>query len=149
MDDINSVVIVGRLTRDVDLQYLATGTAIGKLSVAVNRSIKNGDEWYEASNFFDVSLFGKSAESLKPYLLKGQQIAVQGYLKQDRWEKDGKNFSKVYIIADTIRLVGSGKTREQKEAEDHEAYKKGVQNVKSYQTAPTEQGELITEDIPF
>lgn len=149
MTDLNSVVLVGRLTKDIDLQYLVSGTAVGRLSVAVNRSVKKDEQWMDEANFFDVSFFGKSAENLKPYLLKGQQVAVMGALKQDRWEKDGQKFSKVSIVADNIQLLGSGKSREQKEAEDHEAYKKGVQNVKSYQTAHTEQEEQFPEDIPF
>ena len=60
--DINSVVIVGRLTRDAELRYLNSGTAVASISIAVNRSKKDGDQWISEANFFDVSYFGKGAE---------------------------------------------------------------------------------------
>ncbi|MCR5764058.1 MAG: single-stranded DNA-binding protein [Treponema sp.] len=104
--DLNSVALVGRLTRDAELSYLQSGTAVAAMSVAVNRSRKDGDQWVSEVNYFDVSYFGKPAESLKQYLTKGKQIAVQGALKQDRWEKDGQKFSKVRIMANTIELLG-------------------------------------------
>ena len=102
--DINSVVIVGRLTRDAELRYLNSGTAVASISIAVNRSKKDGDQWISEANFFDVSYFGKGAEGIKPYLTKGTQIAVQGSLRQDRWEKDGQKFSRVNILADSVEL---------------------------------------------
>ena len=105
--DINSVVIVGRLTRDAELRYLNSGTAVASISIAVNRSKKDGDQWISEANFFDVSYFGKGAEGIKPYLTKGTQIAVQGSLRQDRWEKDVQKFSRVNILADSIELLGS------------------------------------------
>ncbi|MCH5291878.1 MAG: single-stranded DNA-binding protein [Treponema sp.] len=104
--DLNSVALVGRLTRDADLRYLQSGTAVASISIAVNRSRKDGDQWVSEVNYFDVSYFGKSAEALKQYLTKGKQIAVQGSLKQDRWEKDGQKFSKVQIVANNIELLG-------------------------------------------
>ena len=104
--DLNNVVIIGRLTRDAELSYLQSGSAVANISIAVNRSVKQGEQWTSEANFFDVSLFGKQAETLKQYLLKGKQIAVQGALKQDRWEKDGQKFSKVRIVANNIELLG-------------------------------------------
>ncbi|MBR1912614.1 MAG: single-stranded DNA-binding protein [Treponema sp.] len=104
--DLNSVALVGRLTRDAELSYLQSGTAVAAMSVAVNRSRKDGDQWVSEVNYFDVSYFGKPAESLKQYLTKGKQIAVQGSLKQDRWEKDGQKFSKIRIMANSIELLG-------------------------------------------
>ncbi len=104
--DLNSVVLIGRLTRDAELSYLPSGSAVAKLSIAVNRRRREGEQWIDEVNYFDVSFFGKSAEGLKPYLLKGKQIAVQGALKQDRWEKDGQKFSKVQIVASNVELLG-------------------------------------------
>ena len=72
MTDINTVTIVGRLTRDCgqqDFSYLQSGTAVAKISVAVNRSKKQQDgSWADEASFFDVTVFGKSAENLHPYL---------------------------------------------------------------------------------
>ena len=104
--DINSVVIVGRLTRDVELKYMNNGNAVASMSIAVNRSKKEGDQWVSEAHFFDVSYFGKGAEAVKPYLTKGKHIAVQGSLRQNRWEKDGQKQSRVVIVADSVELLG-------------------------------------------
>ena len=69
---------------------------------------KQGDEWKEEASFFDVTLWGKMAEGLNTYLVKGKQIAVEGELEQERWEKDGQNHSKVTITASNIQLLGGG-----------------------------------------
>jgi single-strand DNA-binding protein len=108
MADVNRVVIIGRLTRDAELKYTQAGFAISNFSIAVNRRRKNGEQWVEEANYFDINLFGKQAESLKPYLVKGKQIAVEGELKQDRWEQDGQPRSKVVISASNVQLLGGG-----------------------------------------
>lgn len=104
--DLNSVVLIGRLTRDAELSYLQSGSAVAKMSIATNRNKKEGEQWVGVVDYFDISLFGKQAEVLKQYLLKGKQIAVQGNLRQDRWEKDGQKFSKVYVVASNVELLG-------------------------------------------
>lgn len=114
MTDLNHVTLIGRLTRDVgsderSFGYLQNGQARANLSIAVNRSVKKNEQWVDEVSYFDVTLWGKQAESLKPYLLKGKQIAVEGYLKQERWEKDGQKNSRVSITAINVQLLG-GKT---------------------------------------
>ncbi len=104
--DINHVIEIGHLTRDAEVTYTPVGMAVGKISIAVNRRVKKGQEWVDEANYFDVSIFGKQAESLKQFLTKGKQIAVDGFLKQDRWEKDGQKHSAVKIIANDIQLLG-------------------------------------------
>lgn len=111
MTDINHVTLVGRLTRDVgaderSFAYLPSGQARANVSIAVNRSRKNGDQWVEEVSYFDVTIWGKQAESLKPYLTKGKQIAIEGYLRQDRWEKDGQKQSRITITATNVQLLG-------------------------------------------
>ncbi|MCM1320617.1 MAG: single-stranded DNA-binding protein [Bacteroides sp.] len=106
MADVNHVTIIGRLTRDAELKYTSAGMGISNFSIAVNRRRKSGDQWIEEANFFEINLYGKSAESLKPYLVKGKQIAVEGELRQDRWEQDGQPRSKVVITASNIQLLG-------------------------------------------
>ncbi|MBN1648095.1 MAG: single-stranded DNA-binding protein [Spirochaetales bacterium] len=109
-NDINHVVLVGRLTRDAELKYTNTGTAISKFSVAVNRRKRSGDQWTDEVSYFDIVLWGKTAETLNQYLQKGKQVAVSGELRQNRWEQEGQNRSKVEVIANNIQLLGgSGK----------------------------------------
>jgi len=104
--DINRVVLVGRLTRDAELSYTNTGFALTKFSIAINRRKKSGDQWVDEANFFDVVIWGKRGEALNQYLTRGQQIAVEGELRQERWEKDGMKRSKVSIEATNIQLLG-------------------------------------------
>jgi single-strand DNA-binding protein len=111
MADLNHVVLVGRLTRDAELKYTAGGQAVCKFSIAVNRRRKNGDQWEDEANFFDIVLWGRQGESLNQYLVKGKMIGVDGELRQDRWQQDGQNRSKVEIVAANIQLLdrsGSG-----------------------------------------
>jgi single-strand DNA-binding protein len=108
MADINHVVLVGRLTRDAELKYTAGGQAVCKFSVAINRRRKNGDQWVDEANFFDVVLWGRQGEALNQYLVKGKVVGVDGELRQDRWEQDGQNRSKVEVVATNIQLLGGG-----------------------------------------
>lgn len=106
MNDINSVVLLGRLTRDAEIRYTNGGLAISKFSIACNRSVKKGDKWEDEASFFDITWFGKSAENLNQYMTKGKQIAIAGELRQSRWEKEGQSRSKVEVIANNVQLLG-------------------------------------------
>jgi len=108
-EDINQVVLVGRVTRDAELRYTASGAALCSFSVAVNRRVKKGDQWIEEASFFDLTLWDKRAEGLSKYLVKGIQVAVQGELRQDRWEKDGQKQSKVQVVVNNLQLLSSAR----------------------------------------
>ena len=108
MADLNHVVLIGRLTRDAELKYTPGGQAVCKFSIAVNRRRKNGDQWEDEANFFDIVLWGKQGESLNQYLVKGKMVGVDGELRQDRWQQDGQNRSKVEIVATYLQLLGGG-----------------------------------------
>ncbi|NNM66382.1 MAG: single-stranded DNA-binding protein [Spirochaetales bacterium] len=105
----NQVVLVGRLTRDAELRYTSAGMAICSLSLAVNRRVKKDDQWLEEPNYFDLTLWGKQAEGVSKYLVKGTQIAVDGELRQDRWEKDGQKHSKVQVSINNLQLLGGNR----------------------------------------
>ena len=106
MTDINSITIIGRLTKDAEISYTPGGMAIANLSIALNRSEKKGNEWVEVADYFDVKSFGNQAKNLGPFLKKGKQIGIEGYLRQERWEKDGQKKSRVVINANNIQLLG-------------------------------------------
>lgn len=108
MADLNHVVLIGRLTRDAELKYTASGQAVCKFSIAVNRRRKNGDQWEDEANFFDIVVWGRQGESLNQYLVKGKMVGVDGELRQDRWQQDGQNRSKVEIVASYLQLLGGG-----------------------------------------
>ena len=143
MTDLNHLVEIGRLTRDIserDFCYTTGGTARLNLSIAVNRREKRGGEWADKVSFFDVTVWGKTAENIKAYLHKGKQIAIDGYLDQQRWEKDGQKYSKVCIIADSVQLLGGNENGQQSAPQTQ-------QPAGEYQSAGS--GDDFQEDIPF
>ncbi len=151
MADLNHVVIIGRLTRDAELKYTANGgQAVSKIAVAVNRRKKNGDTWEDEASFFDVVIWGRQAENLNQYLLKGKQVAVEGELRQDRWQQDGQNRSKVEIVAQNVQLLGGGNSGGESEAKQQ---KKSSGN-NSHSSVPShffvpESDDGFVDDIPF
>ena len=107
MADINKVILVGRITRDSELTYTHGGYPILKFSIAVNKRRKQGDEYVDEASFFDVRVWGKTAESIGPYTNKGQQVAIEGALKQERWEtQSGDTRSRVVIDSSYLQLLG-------------------------------------------
>jgi single-strand DNA-binding protein len=108
MTDINRVIVIGRLTRDCETKFTQSGQAVCKFSIAVNRKRKVGDQWEDEANFFDAVLWGRQAESLNQYLVKGKQVAIDGELRQDRWEQDGQKRSRIEIVVGSIELLGGG-----------------------------------------
>ena len=108
MADINHVVLVGRLTRNAELKYTNSGAAVSKFSIAINQRRKKEDQWVDESHFFDIVLWGKTAESLNQYLVKGKQVGIEGQLRQNRWEQEGQARSKVEIFATSVMLLGGG-----------------------------------------
>ncbi len=140
-NDTNHVLLIGRLTRDAELKYTNSGMAVARLGLAVNRKRKSGDQWIEEASFFDVVVWGKTAEGLQQYLVKGKQIAVDGELRQNRWEQDGQPRSKVEISANTIQLLGGGDQQNQPAVAQTQA--QAVTNT----FAPSA-GEF-EDDIPF
>ena len=113
MNDINHTIVIGRLVRNGDFGYITSGTARLNISIAVNESRKGQNGWTDYPNYFDVTIWGKTAENLKPYLIKGKQVAIEGHLQQQRWEKDGQKFSKVVIIADNVQLLSGNENGQQ------------------------------------
>jgi single-strand DNA-binding protein len=109
--DLNVVAMVGRLTRDSELRMTQSGNGILRFSIAVNRRKRTADgNWEDEANFFDCSLFGKSAQTMANYLKKGRQVAIQGELRQDRWNgQDGQTRNRVEIAVNSLQLVGSGR----------------------------------------
>ena len=150
MTDTNKVFLIGRLTRDLGADersfgYIGNGTARANVSIAVNRSKKNGDTWSDEVHYFDVTIWGKQAENLKPYLLKGKQIHVEGHLQQERWEKDGQKHSRIAIVADNVQLLGGRDGRDQAERDGYHYQSRPADNGGGYEP----QSGDFPEDIPF
>ncbi|MDX9959223.1 MAG: single-stranded DNA-binding protein [Clostridia bacterium] len=108
MADLSIAVLVGRLTRDAELKYTNSGQAVCHFSVATSSRRKKGDQWVDEASFWEVDLWGKQGESINQYLTKGKLVAVEGAMRQDRWEQDGQSRMKVIVNANTVQLLGSG-----------------------------------------
>ena len=149
MTDINHVVLVGRLTRDAELKYTNTGTAIAKFSIAVNRGRRVGDQWEDEAHFFDIVLWGKSAESLNQYLVKGKQVGVQGELRQSRWEQDGQPRSRVEVHAINVHLLGGRGQGSGGQGSGGQDYQNQGRPQRGEPTQSPEPVDDFEDDIPF
>lgn len=108
-DDINTVVVSGRLTKDVDLKSVGSDNYVGKFSIASDRSFKKDGEWSKKASFFNVTVWGKLAELASKFSKKGDPVTVVGRLEQQVWEKDGQKRSNVEIVASDIRFPSKKK----------------------------------------
>ena len=107
MASFNKVVLVGNVTRDPELRYIASGTAVTDIGLAVNDRRKTATgEWVEETTFVDVTLWGRTAEIAGEYVTKGSPLLIEGRLKLDTWEKDGKKNSKLRVVCERMQLLG-------------------------------------------
>lgn len=109
MASYNRVVLVGNLTRDVELKYLQSGTAVTEIGLAVNERYKNNaGEWVDAPVFVDVTLWGRTAEVAAEYLCKGAPVLIEGRLKLDQWEdrETGSKRSKLRVVGEKLQMLG-------------------------------------------
>lgn len=113
--ELNDVKLFGRVVRDAELKVLADGMKIATFSIATNRSYKDEkDEVVQVGNFFPLSVYNQYAEKILPYLTKGRKVIIDGYLKQDRWEKDGVKKSATAIGVRNIQLIFDAKDSAEK-----------------------------------
>jgi len=109
MASYNRVILVGNLTRDIELKYTPGGTAVTDIGMAVNDRRKSASgEWVDETTFVDVTLWGRTAEVASEYLGKGSPILVEGRLKLDTWETDGQKRSKLRVVCDRMQMLGGG-----------------------------------------
>ena len=102
--------LMGRLTRDPEVRFLANGTAVTNIGLAVNRNWRNQDgQTQEEVTFVDVTAFGKRGEAVGQYLKKGRPIFIEGHLRMDQWDdkQTGQKRSKLAIIMDAFEFIDS------------------------------------------
>jgi single-strand DNA-binding protein len=107
MASFNRVILIGNLTRDVQLEKTPQGTPVAEVGLAVNDRVKKNGEWIDEATFVDVILWGRTAEIAAEYLSKGSPVMFEGRLKLDMWEKDGQKRSKMRVVAERLQLLGS------------------------------------------
>ncbi len=109
MASYNRVVLLGNLTRDPELRYIPSGTAVADIGLAVNDRRKNAQgEWVEEATFVDVTLWARTAEVASEYLSKGSPVLIEGRLKFDQWETpDGQKRSKLRVVGERMQMLGA------------------------------------------
>jgi single-strand DNA-binding protein len=160
MASFNRVILLGNVTRDPELRYISSGTAVTDVGLAVNDRRKNASgEWVEETTFVDVTLWGRTAEVAGEYVTKGSPLLIEGRLKLDTWEKDGKKNSKLRVVCDRMQLLGGrgdgggGRGRSSRPANEQQANDQHNSGGESYESAGSSSGGGDSfggdDDIPF
>lgn len=136
MTDTNRVILTGRLTRDPELKSTASGQHLCRFSIANNYAVKQGEQWTEKVNYFDVVAWGRQAETIHKYVQKGQKLLIEGVLRWSSWEHDGEKQSKTEVLLERFEFMGQ-KPEGQKQPEPQ-----GDPSVAAVFSA-------LDEDIPF
>lgn len=143
MASYNKVILMGNLTRDPEVRFAPSGTAIVKFGLAVNRRIQDAEgNWKEEPTFVDVTIFGKRGEAFARFHNKGKSAFVEGHLRFDTWDdkQSGQKRSKLYVVAENWEFVGPGKG---------EGAGMGSGSAASEPPAGSEAFEHAAEDTPF
>lgn len=108
MASYNRVILMGNLTRDIQLRYTPAGTPVTEVGLAVNdRRKSQSGEWIDETTFVEVTFWGRTAEVACEYLSKGSPVFIEGRLKLDSWEKDGQKNYKLRVVCERMQLLGS------------------------------------------
>lgn len=120
MASFNRIVIMGNLTRDPEYKQLSSGQAVCRLGLASNRQFKNkqSGSMVQEVCYVDVDVWGAQAESCRQYLQKGRGVLIEGRLKLDSWEQEGKTRTKHSIVADRVVFLASGQAAEAESEQD-------------------------------
>jgi len=152
MSSFNRVILMGNLTRNVELRHTSGGTAVADIGLAVNNRRKVVDgRWVDETTFVDVTLWGRTAEVADEYLSKGSPVLVEGRLKLDTWQgNDGGKRSKLKVVGERMQMVGSrnggeGGGNRQARSQRQDDYCEPA----SQATGASSTGSIPDDDIPF
>ena len=143
----NKVILVGNLTRDVELKYTTSGVAIAKFGLATNRIYKDNltGENKQETMFIDITVFGRSAEVANQYLRKGRRVLIEGRLVLDQWvDANGQKRSKHSVIAEKVQFMES-----KAESSMSDNYEKVAKEDKTTQNNNVATVDIDDEEIPF
>lgn len=147
MASFNRVILVGNITRDIELKYTPSSLAVTELGLAVNDRRKNqAGEWIEETTFVDVTLWGRTAEIAGEYLGKGSSVLIEGRLKYDTWEKDGQKKSKLRVVGERMQMLGS---RGNKEGGNRPSQESQFSQSATVSSSAASAGETPDDDVPF
>jgi single-strand DNA-binding protein len=156
----NKVILIGNLTRDVELRYTPSGTAIAKFGLATNRTYKDTitKENKQEVMFIDITMFGRSAETANQWLNKGKKVLIEGRLVLDQWTgNDGQKRSKHSVVAEKMQFMDNRSENSSIDNYNSGNYNHPQNNSSVKQNYSQQQGQVennipsidIDEDIPF
>lgn len=113
MANFNKVILLGNLTRDVEVRHTQSGMALAKFGMAINRKWSQNGEQKESTCFVDLTAWGRQAELLGQYVKKGSQLFVEGRLEYSTWEsQEGGKRSKLEVVVENFQFVGGARGEE-------------------------------------
>lgn len=147
-NDLNQCNFIGRLGKDVEVRYMASGDAVASFSLAVGSQWKNKEgEKQESTEWVNVTAFGKLGEICGEYLVKGSQVFVSGHMKTEKYTaKDGTDRYSTKIIADRMQMLGGKSSVERGDSAQPEA---GNQRPEKSAPAAKKDFDNFDDDIPF
>lgn len=141
----NKIILVGNLTRDIELRYSQGGMGIAKTAIATSRKFTSNGEKKEEVCFVDITFFARSAEVANQYLRKGSKVLVEGRLNFEQWvDQDGKKRSKHSVTVETMQMLDSKSDNQQEQSQQHQQTQK-PQGQPQYRPKP----EIVHEEIPM
>lgn len=148
----NKVILVGNLTRDIELRYSQAGMGIANTAIATTRKFTSNGEKKEEVCFVDITFFARSAEVANQYLRKGSKILVEGRLNFDQWEKDGQKKSKHSVVVETMQMLDSkgeappAQGQNSSQQQQAQSYQAPIQEYKNVQGQITDvNGNLLLD----
>ena len=149
--DFNKVIILGRLTRDPEVKYSSSGTAICSWGMAINRRYNGSDgERREEVCFVDLKAFGRQAEIVGEYVTKGNPLLVEGRLSFYSWEdEEGKKRNKLSVIAERVQLMGKRRDDEDAPPDEMKPVAEDEKADNQPQDSKAESSNKQHDDIPF
>jgi len=156
MADYNKVLLMGNLTRDIELRHTPSNMAVANFGLAVGRRYRSKDnELREETTFVDCEAWGKQAEIMSQYLTKGRPVFIEGRLKLDQWQdKDGGNRSKLRVVVENFQFIdggggGGGGGGDGGGRRSSETSSQGSQRSSSYDDGMEAHQPISEDDIPF
>jgi len=149
MASFNRVILVGNITRDIELKYTQSSLAVTELGLAVNDRRKNqAGEWIEETTFVDVTLWGRTAEIAGEYLGKGSSVLIEGRLKLDTWEKEGQKRSKLRVVGERMQMLGNRSGGDNRPSNDQNAQSAVIDSSAVVDSSGGSAGPP-DDDVPF
>lgn len=146
---INTVVLTGRLTKDVDLKYTQSGTAVGQFNLAVNRSFKNANGEQEV-DFINCVIWRKAAENLANFVGKGTLIGVEGRLQTRNYEnKQGQRVYVTEVVVNNFTFLEPRQNNSQQNQSNNNGYQSHGSNHSADPFTGGNQIDDVTDDLPF